>query len=546
MFELSSIEKAEKTTFCGIGFWKPCRTVIQLETLNKQIKNIRENPSFYIKEKPQRRRCSQYSCGKEAVIEFRNCSHCMCEDCVSVKVSSGETMICGGWFYCNNEIPTEFVMDYLHNIGNVENRTPTGYTRDVCDNPNCPAESLLKRDIRQRFSCEHKLCIVCVSAQRTSGDDEIICKVPTCASSKIRQTDSEIAGIPNIGLTCYASCVLQVLAQTPRFNDSLRTYSPDSDKDDVETMLKELLKSVNDVSGREFYVNWNLMQRLMRKIFQIDRSFRQYQENDCHSFIMALFNALMKTEQDHKKDVGNSFLDGPDPDDDSGTGKGTENITNDGRPKAEADIGNTTGKSTCPTALFESRLTSQFKYSSCTDTENVDDQLFYSLLLPAVVEVKSIAEGLDLYFKSEEFPDNMLPCRKCKTQNDRTTTTRTLLVSKAPDMLMIQLARFREVTYFDDHYKELEKTDHQVKFEETLTIKKAYTMDKKELEYELYGVVLHSGNMHGGHYTSCVRNLKSKKWYSCSDSSVREMPEKSLLQPRAFSNAYLLFYSKKK
>jgi ubiquitin C-terminal hydrolase len=60
--------------------------------------------------------------------------------------------------------------------------------------------------------------------------------------------------------------------------------------------------------------------------------------------------------------------------------------------------------------------------------------------------------------------------------------------------------------------------------------------------YELYGLVSHSGSMHGGHYVSYVaRNMGGKKkWFYISDSHVSEVREDRVME----AEAYILFYHK--
>lgn len=55
-------------------------------------------------------------------------------------------------------------------------------------------------------------------------------------------------------------------------------------------------------------------------------------------------------------------------------------------------------------------------------------------------------------------------------------------------------------------------------------------------EYELYGLVEHSGTLHGGHYISYVR--VDGVWYYCSDSFVRVANEAEVYNAKP----YLLFY----
>ena len=60
--------------------------------------------------------------------------------------------------------------------------------------------------------------------------------------------------------------------------------------------------------------------------------------------------------------------------------------------------------------------------------------------------------------------------------------------------------------------------------------------------YDLYAVSNHYGSLNGGHYTACVKNQITGKWYNMNDSSCSEMQDSS----EAVTNAaYLLFYKKR-
>ena len=63
---------------------------------------------------------------------------------------------------------------------------------------------------------------------------------------------------------------------------------------------------------------------------------------------------------------------------------------------------------------------------------------------------------------------------------------------------------------------------------------------KESFVYDLYGVCNHSGNVHGGHYTSYVKNANGK-WYHFNDTNVSEISEDQLVSPKA----YCFFYRKK-
>ena len=59
--------------------------------------------------------------------------------------------------------------------------------------------------------------------------------------------------------------------------------------------------------------------------------------------------------------------------------------------------------------------------------------------------------------------------------------------------------------------------------------------------YELYGVCNHSGNTHGGHYTSIIKNANNK-WYEFNDTNITEIRENKIIS----NKSYCFFYRKKK
>ena len=62
-----------------------------------------------------------------------------------------------------------------------------------------------------------------------------------------------------------------------------------------------------------------------------------------------------------------------------------------------------------------------------------------------------------------------------------------------------------------------------------------------QLLYALYGMVVHSGTMDGGHYVAYIRDgihSDKAKWYCANDSHVSSVSIETVLN----SQAYILFY----
>lgn len=106
--------------------------------------------------------------------------------------------------------------------------------------------------------------------------------------------------------------------------------------------------------------------------------------------------------------------------------------------------------------------------------------------------------------------------------------------------MTLQLKRFRQYGY------RLEKIDTFVKFPFQLDLHSyCFPKEKNDLTYiyELYGIVVHGGNLGSGHYTAYVKKKideNTNKWFFFSDTFVRPATEEEVLQ----SEAYILFYEK--
>ena len=128
-------------------------------------------------------------------------------------------------------------------------------------------------------------------------------------------------------------------------------------------------------------------------------------------------------------------------------------------------------------------------------------------------------------------------------------------VREAPDTLVFQLKRFD----FDMNTFARIKLNSQFKFPLTLDISPILE-NPETCEYELQGIIMHSGSSEGGHYYSYIKD--SDGWFLYNDSRVSQIEESTVManatvtpkgniftQALSFSNrnasGYLLFYRKK-
>ena len=139
-----------------------------------------------------------------------------------------------------------------------------------------------------------------------------------------------------------------------------------------------------------------------------------------------------------------------------------------------------------------------------------------------------ILDGKDRYF--------------CESCNQHVQSTKTLTLKSLPQVLCVQLKRFRHDAYFSS------KLNHVVEYPtEGLDLRHFLNKDfigsplSSSSEYDLLGIVNHRGSFNGGHYVAYCRDLNTGKWFEFDDSRVREISESQLMNVQA----YLLFYIQK-
>ena len=165
----------------------------------------------------------------------------------------------------------------------------------------------------------------------------------------------------------------------------------------------------------------------------------------------------------------------------------------------------------------------------------------------------NVLECLEKFIVEEKIED--YHCEKC---DKKITNIKNVLIDKIPNILIIHLQRIA----FSYETFNMEKINSFIKFENQLNIKK-YTLNKDNenmpsdyFDYELQGILIHSGTAQYGHYYSIIYSDKKDitgKWYKFNDTSVTEVNFDqveqdafgSLAQHEYGSSAYMLIYQKK-
>lgn len=211
------------------------------------------------------------------------------------------------------------------------------------------------------------------------------------------------------------------------------------------------------------------------------------------------------------------------------------------------------------TDLFAGQFFTQVQCSKCQNIEGSFDN-FWSVLLqfsPKLGAMKVYSENLVKMIESTEKMDQIpdVICGKCKK---KTTLHKQTSFFKMPPILCLVFKRFRVSSWMR------EKNSTEVHIPLILDFNEINLANlKKGPQYELVGVVNHSGSLYSGHYTrysfplkllfkmeflgfsakSECKNNENKKWYRFNDESCSQSSGMGELSFKS-SSAYILFYSR--
>uniref|UniRef100_A0A8D0DBN8 Ubiquitin carboxyl-terminal hydrolase 24 n=1 Tax=Sander lucioperca TaxID=283035 RepID=A0A8D0DBN8_SANLU len=343
---------------------------------------------------------------------------------------------------------------------------------------------------------------------------------------------SGFVGLKNGGATCYMNAVFQQLYMQPGLPEAFLSIEDDTDQPEesvfyqVQSLFGHLMES-----KLQYYIPENFW-----KIFKMwNKELYVREQQDAYEFFTSLVDQL----DEHLKKMGREQI-----------------------------FKNT----------FQGIFSDQKICKDCPHRYE-REETFMALNL-GVTSCQSLEISLDQFVRGEVLEgSNAYYCEKCKEK--RTTVKRTCIKS-LPSVLCIHLMRFG----FDWESGRSIKYDEQIRFPWVLNME-PYTVSGMARQdcsgegarggkvtisenYELVGVVVHSGQAHAGHYYSFIKDRRGSargRWYKFNDNVVEEfdMNDESLeyecfggeYRPKVYDqsnpypdvrrrywNAYMLFYQK--
>ncbi|XP_046494042.1 ubiquitin carboxyl-terminal hydrolase 2 isoform X2 [Equus quagga] len=331
-----------------------------------------------------------------------------------------------------------------------------------------------------------------------------------------------LAGLRNLGNTCFMNSILQCLSNTRELRDYClqRLYMRDlSHSSNAHTALMEefakLIQTIwtsspNDVvSPSEFKTQ---IQRYAPR-------FVGYNQQDAQEFLRFLLDGLHNevnrvTVRPKSNPENLDHL----PDDEKGRQMWRKYLE-----REDSRIGD----------LFVGQLKSSLTCTDCGYCSTVFDP-FWDLSLPIAKrgypEV-TLMDCMRLFTKEDVLDGDEKPtCCRCRA---RKRCIKKFSIQRFPKILVLHLKRFSESRI------RTSKLTTFVNFPlRDLDLREFASENTNHAVYNLYAVSNHSGTTMGGHYTAYCRSPVTGEWHTFNDSSVTPM---SSSQVRT-SDAYLLFY----
>ncbi|CAI2365019.1 unnamed protein product [Moneuplotes crassus] len=323
-------------------------------------------------------------------------------------------------------------------------------------------------------------------------------------------TELAIKGIKNPGFDCFMISALQCLMSIPEFvhyfchiferRDHLTFSSQHQNDYEMSHYKPKYCSKLQDFMIRYIYSeSYSVSAKKFRPLFE--REFPSSYQHDASKFILFLFEKLQKELNDPTKSfVSTGFNEFKDP-----------------------WIAYSQANNSIIDELFVGMYETIMECEHCRDGPHKYEE-FKNIPIQCYVEMHEFGfqEFLDLGVDKEPI---QMYCKQCHVEA-------TFLMYKKiihhPKYLILTFQRFSPYTN--------SKIEKYMNYESEFTLPSNNGSD--EVKYSLFSVVLHSGGLQFGHYTSICK--RGKDWLDFNDSSVDYTKDNNQKDP----DAYILFYKR--
>lgn len=319
-----------------------------------------------------------------------------------------------------------------------------------------------------------------------------------------------LSGLSNLGNTCYLNSTMQILNQIIELNEYL-----------------EQITELNHINDSTLTLEWIMLQKLMWKrnviispnrfVYQIRKlaqlkgrnEFSGFEQNDANDYFYFTLECIHNSL--NLKDNTQNY-----------------NKTNDKNINHYLSTLEKTDTSIISKLFTSCLMYTYFNFETKKkEFYKIEHGFTIELSIPNINQI-SLYDCFEETFKDDELKgENAWYDDKENIKKDVIKQTK---ICYLPTILSIHLKRW--------NYP-LNKNNKYIEIPFILNLK-PYMIEQYNdcAEYELFGIINHSGNIHGGHYTSYIR--RNKRWFLMDDIHVTEVEEKNIIH----SKNYCLFYRK--
>ena len=330
---------------------------------------------------------------------------------------------------------------------------------------------------------------------------------------------NSLIGFNNIGNSCYANSIMQILLHSEIFLNNL------------ENNIGEIKEQYKSISYSIHLILLDIIDASTKGVKYIDifsflylfglghKSYSGYIQHDAQEFLRILLNDISSEMNQNKKNRNY-----------------TEIIYTNLKDKIQSEkefekFSNSKEKSFI-TELFNSVILTKHLCKCNEETYSFNNIIEYPLTIPKNINLIELSELLDIYFQ-EEIVEFVNRCQRCKNIEYH---KKELFITKLPKILIISLQRL--------NFRENTKNECIINFSEKLDLSKYIDKDFKNnqtAEYNLLGFINHIGTLNFGHYYSYIKLENKTIWYKFDDSKVNRIGDKV----EDMDEAYILFYTRK-
>ena len=313
-----------------------------------------------------------------------------------------------------------------------------------------------------------------------------------------------LTGLANLGNTCYINSSLQVLSHIPE----LSQYSSEFLKTHETTakngyLLKEWVDLYNLMWNKNSIISPNRFLKVIQTVSKDNNNshFVGFDQNDSTEFfyfIIQIFHSTLKQAPDT-----DSLL--------------KYQMSHHAKDKSFCSFLNSRHKDDYSfiDALFSTYIKIEFIDKKTNKTLSVNYENFY--ILDIALPQLTVVECLDHHFSPEELNAENDNQYYDDTEGVYKDVIKRSTIYNSPLYMIVQLKRWN---------LNLKKNQRVIQYDpQGISMKKYHhpkSIDKSNSDYELFGIINHSGNVFGGHYYSYMKGFNGK-WYEFNDTAVKEI-----------------------